>query len=66
MQSLLPNIWSSLSPQQRAAIAAGNSSRLLTQEERDAGMNLDTLDELFGCGGFAAGRVYLDASGAVK
>ena len=66
MLSLLPNIWNSLSPQQRAAIASGNSNRLLTEEEISSGVNLSALDEIFGLNSFAVGKVYLDASGTVN
>jgi hypothetical protein len=46
MQSLLPNIWNSLSPTERAAIASGSSNRLLTEEEILSGVSLSALDEL--------------------
>jgi hypothetical protein len=50
VQSLQPNICNSLAPQQREAIATGNGSRLPSQEEREAGIYLDALDESFSCG----------------
>ena len=65
MQCLIPNIWNSLTPQQRAAIVSGNSNSLFTEAEIASGFDFSALDELLGIGS-AAGSVCLDASGTVN
>jgi hypothetical protein len=57
---LIAAIWNTLTPAQRAAAVAGDSKRLLSEKDRECGIDFAGLDELFSCG--CTDARYLDAT----